>query len=215
MSDKVGDFAFDLVRRFKVRLVVSVLLALLAAGYITGLFWANPKHLSDAGQYALVQPMVETLIGTAFDVSTFVVTAVLALAAVALALEWSGKVQIAEKPQLQAQLAGLVLPAVGSLLTITSSFLIRIWVGYGSFDWSAPYLAQAIPAIGFLVFMMVSQLSLLFFGSFDVVRGMMAGSVLVLEHSPSIPPHSTEDRSKEEDGTDKTPSAPATGPTQP
>jgi|GEM_PF-3208762 len=154
--------ALGLYRR---RLAASVLISLVPAVVVFASLWANPKQLSDAAEYALVQPMVETLLGTAFEVSAFVVATVLAVAIVGLTFELttSGTARVKT-----GHMLGLFLPVGASLVVITTSFLFRIWVGYASFDWTQPYLDVAIPMIAVLVFGMMFQLVLLGCGLFDV-----------------------------------------------
>ncbi len=159
-------------------MVATVLVSLAVAAVVFSFLWLNPKGLSDAGQYALVQPMVETLIGTAFDVSVFVVTTVLALALILITYRTGRQSTPVAENELRIGLVGLILPAGAAVMTIMASFLFRVWVGYASFDWVGPYLGVAVPMIALLVFSMLAQLILLVFAALDVLRQLLTGPVV-------------------------------------
>ncbi len=168
---------YRLLRRFARRVVATVLGSLAVAAVVFSFLWLNPKGLTDAAQYALVQPMVETLIGTAFDVSVFVVTTVLALALILITYRTGRKSTAAVENELRLGLVGLILPAGAAVMTIMASFLFRVWVGYASFDWVGPYLEVAVPMIALLIFSMLAQLILLVFAALDVLRQLLTGPI--------------------------------------
>lgn len=164
-----------LLRRYLRRIVATSAVSFAVAGLVFAFLWLNPKGLNDQAQYALVQPMVETLIGTALEVGVFVVTTVLALALILITYRSSFKSVILTDEELRFGLAGLVLPAGAAILTIMATFLFRIWVGYASFDWIGPYLGVAVPMIALLVFSMLAQLILLALASFDILKHILHG----------------------------------------
>jgi hypothetical protein len=135
--------------------------SLLAAATIVAGLWIDLPNLSQGAQYALVQPLVETSLGTAVEFASitlaFVVGLVLMVTPVQLERARTGNDPIFPRQKLLV-LGAPALPAIPSLVF---SVIMRTVAGAASFDWVYRYLFVAMPTRLVLFWTMIAEAILL------------------------------------------------------
>lgn len=176
--DSVSGKPRSISPRFKKIVRVGVFLVGLStvvSGILTYVLYSNPKGLTDAGEYALVQPMVETLLSTAVEVSSAVLVTVFALILLVVTIGQVAQQRVPIALTSRGQLAALFMPAAAAIFSLAASVVGRVWVGYASFDWVPPYLGVAIPIRFSMIFLILAELSLLALGLLITWRAVTEG----------------------------------------
>jgi hypothetical protein len=151
-------------------LAVPLVLTAVAAALSTVALWSDLQQLTQGAQYALVQPLVEVSLGTAVDLASITLAAIVGMVLIVVPVQLSATRSRDQPVFPREKLLGLLAPIVPAVPSLVFAVIMREVAGAASFNWVYLYLNTALPTLFALFWAMFAEVVLLATGMLVVWR---------------------------------------------